>query len=63
MTSRYRDAERVRKKAEKKCGHKSISTIGHSQGGLQAELLGKNSKETITLDKATRPPFWKQEIG
>ena len=43
------------KYAEEKYGAKNISTIGHSQGGLQAELLGGNSGEIITLNKATRP--------
>jgi hypothetical protein len=54
-TKRYKDAEKVQKQAEAKYGAKNISTIGHSQGGLQAELLGKNTNETITLNKATRP--------
>jgi hypothetical protein len=54
-TDRYKNAEKVQKKAESKYGASNVSTIGHSQGGLQAELLGKKSKETITLDKATRP--------
>jgi hypothetical protein len=55
MTPRYKEAEKVQKKAEEKYGAKNVSTIGHSQGGLQAELLGKDSKEIITLNKATRP--------
>jgi hypothetical protein len=55
MTSRYKEAEKVQKQAEKKYGAKNVSTIGHSQGGLQAELLGGKSKEIITLNKATRP--------
>lgn len=55
MTSRYKEAEKVQKKAESKYGAKNVSTIGHSQGGLQAELLGGKSKEIITLNKATRP--------
>ena len=54
-TDRYKEAKKVQDAAEKKYGAKSISTIGHSQGGLQAELLGKNSKETITVNKATVP--------
>ena len=54
-TARYKEAEKVQKKAEKKYGAENVSTIGHSQGGLQAELLGKKSKETITLNKATIP--------
>jgi len=54
-TRRYKEAERVQKKAERKYGAENVSTIGHSQGGLQAELAGKKSKEIITLNKATRP--------
>jgi len=55
MTPRYKEAEKVQRRAEEKYGTDKVSTIGHSQGGLQAELLGKNSKEIITLNKATRP--------
>ena len=55
QTQRFKDAEKVQKAAEKKYGASNISTIGHSQAGLQAELLGKKSNEIITLDKATRP--------
>ena len=55
MTPRYKEAKKVQKKAEKKYGSQNVSTIGHSQGGLQAELLGGKSKEIITLNKATRP--------
>jgi hypothetical protein len=55
MTKRYKEAEAQQKEAEKKYGEKNISTIGHSQGGLQAELLGKRSGEIVTLNKATRP--------
>jgi len=55
MTPRYKEAEAVQKKAESKYGKANVSTIGHSQGGLQSELLGGESKEIITLNKATRP--------
>jgi hypothetical protein len=55
LTPRYREAEKVQKAAEKKYGKNNVITIGHSQGGLQAELLGQNSNEIITLNKATRP--------
>jgi len=55
MTGRYKEAEKVQHQAEKKYGKDKVSTIGHSQGGLQAELLGQNSHEVITLNKATRP--------
>ena len=54
-TDRYKEAKQVQRNAEKKYGRDNISTIGHSQGGLQAELLGKKGNETITLNKATRP--------
>ena len=55
LTPRYREAKRVQEEAEKKYGSGNTSTIGHSQAGLQAELLGKKSKEIITLNKATAP--------
>ncbi len=55
QTSRFKEAEAVQKAAAKKYGAENISTIGHSQGGLQAELLGKDTKEIITLNKASRP--------
>ena len=54
-TKRYKDAEKVQNEAIQKYGAKNISTIGHSQAGLQAELLGKDTNEIITLNKATRP--------
>ena len=54
-TNRYREAKRVQDRAENKYGSKNVSTLGHSQGALLAETLGKNSKEVITLNKATRP--------
>ena len=56
LTPRYKEAQRVQKLAEKKYGKDyKISTIGHSQGGLQAQMLGTRSNEIITLNKATRP--------
>lgn len=55
QTKRFKDAKDVQKKAEDKYGQGKISTIGHSQGGLLAELLGKNSHEIITVNKATSP--------
>jgi len=55
MTPRYREAQRTQQRAQKLYGNENVSTIGSSQGGLQAELLGKNSKEIITHNKATRP--------
>jgi hypothetical protein len=55
QTSRFKEAERVQRRAEKKYGAENVTTIGHSQGGLQSELLGGRSKEIITLNKATLP--------
>ena len=55
MTPRFKEAQKIQEEAEKKYGANTISTIGHSQGSKQAELLGKNTKEIITLNKATRP--------
>jgi hypothetical protein len=54
-TDRYKKAKEVQKAAEQKYGRDNLITLGHSQGGLQAELLGKKGDETFTLNKATRP--------
>ena len=54
-TGRYKEAKRVQDMANKKYGKENVTTIGHSQGGLQAELLGQEGKEVITVNKATRP--------
>lgn len=54
QTKRFKEAQEVQRKAEEKYGASNVSTIGHSQGGKQAELLGGKSKEIITLNKATR---------
>ncbi len=55
QTDRFKESKEVQKAAEEKYGADKISTIGHSQGGLLAELLGKDSKEIITVNKATSP--------
>jgi len=55
MTPRFKEAQKVQRAAQTKYGMENVSTIGHSQGGLQAELLGQKSKEVITFNKATRP--------
>jgi hypothetical protein len=54
-TPRYKEAKSVQENAVNKYGKDNTTTIGHSQGGLQAELLGDKGRETITLNKATRP--------
>lgn len=55
LTPRFKEAQKVQQNAEKKYGAKNITTIGHSQGAYQAQLLGGNTREIITLNKATRP--------
>ena len=55
LTGRYREAKKVQDTAEQIYGAKNITTIGHSQGAYQAQLLGDKSHEIITLNKATRP--------
>ena len=55
QTPRFKRAERVQKLAEKKYNPANITTIGHSQGSLLAQLLGKNTFEIITLNGASRP--------
>lgn len=54
-TSRYKDARKIQSRAENKYGTQNLSTIGHSQGGLQAEMVGNKGNEIITLNKASRP--------
>jgi hypothetical protein len=51
-TDRYKEAAKVQKAAEKKYG--TVSTIGHSQGGLLAELVGGKG-EVTTVNKAAHP--------
>jgi DNA-directed RNA polymerase subunit F len=53
-TARYKEAEKVQKLAEAKYGAQNVSTLGHSQAGKISELVGTNSREIITLNKATR---------
>lgn len=50
-TKRYKDASKVQNKAFEKYGKENITTIGHSQGGLQADLLGRKGYQTITYNK------------
>jgi hypothetical protein len=52
-SNRFSHAEKIQKKAEKKYGAKNISTIGHSLGAAISSTVGKNSKETINLNKPT----------
>ena len=54
-TSRYKNAKKAQEATEKKYGKQNVSTTGHSQGARLAEKLGKESKEILTLNKATNP--------
>jgi hypothetical protein len=54
-TPRYKEAKSVQENAVKKYGKDSITTIGHSQGSIQSQLLGNQGREIINLNKATRP--------
>ena len=49
-TKRYKDAEKAQRDAENKYGKENIDTIGHSQGGIQASLLGRDTKNIITYN-------------
>lgn len=54
-TDRYKSAKRTQNEARKKYHQDNqLITVGHSQGGLLAELLG-GKDEIITLNKATAP--------
>jgi hypothetical protein len=55
QTARYKTAEKIQKEAERLYGAKNVTTLGHSQAGLLAELVGKDSKEIITYNKASSP--------
>jgi len=51
-TARFRRSENIQNKAEEKYGNKNIITIGHSQGGLLARELGKDTKQIISVNPA-----------
>ncbi len=50
-SAKLNQAKATQKSAEEKYGAKNISTLGHSKGGKYAEMLGKKTKEIITLNK------------
>jgi hypothetical protein len=53
-TERFKIAKNIQDKAERKYGAENIITIGHSQGGLLANLLGEDTKETIIFNPAMK---------
>jgi len=52
---RFNHAKKIQDQAEEKYGKDNIITMGHSQGGRWAELLGRDTNEVITLNKPTLP--------
>ena len=48
---RFKEAEKIQKKAELKYGAQNISTLGHSLGSLISSEVGKNSNEIINYNK------------
>jgi len=63
-TDRFKQAKKTQELAEQKYGNSNLSTIGHSQGALAAQMLGKNSREIITYNKASTPwDFTKKEAN
>ena len=55
MTPRYKRAKERVAELEKQYNPEDMTIIGHSQGGLLAEIVPSNARERITLNKATRP--------
>ena len=53
-TDRYKHGKAVQDKAETKYGAKNISTLGHSQGAVLSRKLGKNTKEIINVNPASK---------
>jgi hypothetical protein len=54
MTPRFKHAEHAQRAAEKTYGREHLTTIGHSQGGLLAELVGRKGFEVITYNAPAR---------
>lgn len=53
-TDRFKRGKEAQERTEKKYGQNNTSTIGHSQGSILSRELGKNSKEIINLNPATK---------
>lgn len=49
-TNRYKQGQEVQRRTEKRYGAENVETIGHSQGGVLARELGKNTKNIIQLN-------------
>ena len=56
-TRRFKVSEMIQKWAEKKYSQWNVTTLGHSQGGLLAALVGQNSKEIIKIQPLHRDTY------
>ncbi len=56
-TRRFKVSEMIQKWAEKKYSQGNVTTLGHSQGGLLAALVGQNSKEIIKIQPLHREAY------
>ena len=54
-TNRSKKGKDTQKAVEEKYGAKNVSTIGHSQGAINARNYGKNTHEIINLNEAYTP--------
>ena len=54
-THRSKQGKRLQEKASKKYGDENISTVGYSQGAINASKYGANSKEIINVNRAYNP--------
>jgi hypothetical protein len=55
LTPQYKRAKERVAQLEKQYDPVDITLIGHSQGGLLAEIVPSKARERITLNRATRP--------
>lgn len=58
-TDRFKRSKEAQEKAEAKYGSKNIDTVGHSQGSILANKLGKNSNHIINVN----PAYISADIG
>ncbi len=56
-TRRFKVSEMIQKWAEEKYSQRNVTTLGHSQGGLLAALVGQNSKEIIKIQPLHRETY------
>ena len=55
LIPRYKRAKERVAQLKKQYNPEDMTLIGHSQGGLLAEIVPSKARERITLNKATRP--------